>query len=104
MNRPVEQPQDATLATSRAEADSGGVDLADLESKMDKETAAVIIQSPNFFGILEPVREAAEMVHRHGALLIAVFTEAVSLGILRPVEEADIIAGELICRETRGEL
>jgi glycine dehydrogenase subunit 1 len=73
----------------------GSVDTKDLERKLNDATAAVIVQSPNFFGILEPVREAAEMTHRHGALLIVVFTEAVSLGILRPVEEADIVAGEL---------
>jgi glycine dehydrogenase subunit 1 len=35
------------------------------------------------------------MAHRHGALLILVFTEAVSLGLLEPVREADIVAGEL---------
>ena len=77
------------------ELELGSVDTNDLERRLNDAAAAVIIQSPNFFGILEPVREAAEMAHRHGALLIVVFTEAVSLGILRPVEEADIIAGEL---------
>jgi glycine dehydrogenase subunit 1 len=73
----------------------GVVDTQELDRKLDDMTAAVIVQSPNFFGILEPVREAAEIAHRHGALLIVVFTEAVSLGILRPPEEADIVAGEL---------
>ena len=76
-------------------SDSGAVDLADLESKMDKETAAVIIQSPNFFGIVENSRAAAEIAHKHGALLIFVFAEAVSLGLLEPPHDADIVAGEL---------
>jgi glycine cleavage system P protein (glycine dehydrogenase) subunit 1 len=76
-------------------AASGGVDLADLESKTDKETAAVIIQSPNFFGIVENTRAAAEIAHKHGALLIFVFAEAVSLGLLEPPRDADIVAGEL---------
>jgi len=75
--------------------DSGGIDLADLESKIDKETAAVIIQSPNFFGIVENTRAAAEIAHKHGALLIFVFAEAVSLGLLEPPRDADIVAGEL---------
>ncbi len=73
----------------------GTVDTSELEQKVDDRTAAVIVQSPNFFGIVEPVREAAEIAHRLGALLIVVFTEAVSLGILRPPQEADIVAGEL---------
>jgi glycine dehydrogenase subunit 1 len=75
--------------------DSGRLDLADMESKLDAATAAVIVQSPNFFGIVEDVNAAAEMAHRRGALLIHVFTEAVSLGLLDPVREADIVAGEL---------
>ncbi len=35
-------------------------------------TAAVIIQSPNFFGIVEDVKAAAEIAHKHGALLVVV--------------------------------
>ena len=62
---------------------------------MDDLTGAVIIQSPNFFGIVEQVKAAAEIAHRHGALLVVVFTEAVSLGLLEPPADADIVAGEL---------
>jgi glycine dehydrogenase subunit 1 len=76
-------------------AESGNLDLADLESKMDRLTGAVIIQTPNFFGIVEQVKAAAETAHRHGALLVVVFTEAVSLGLLEPPADADIVAGEL---------
>jgi glycine cleavage system P protein (glycine dehydrogenase) subunit 1 len=75
--------------------DSGRLDLEDLERNIDGDTAAVIIQSPNFFGIVEDVRAAAEITHQHGALLIFIFTEAVSLGILEPPRDADIVAGEL---------
>ena len=73
----------------------GTLDLEDLEKKIDPETAAVIIQSPNFFGVVEDVARAAEIAHRHGALLIFVFAEAVSLGLLEPPRDADIVAGEL---------
>jgi glycine dehydrogenase subunit 1 len=81
----------------------GTLDLQDLDRRLDPGsngrndalTAAVIVQSPNFFGVIEPLRQAAELAHRRGALLIVVFTEAVSLGLLRPPEEADIVAGEL---------
>ena len=75
--------------------DAGVLDLEDLERKMDGLTGAVIVQSPNFFGVVERVREAAEIAHQHGALLVVAFTEAVSLGILAPPADADIVAGEL---------
>jgi glycine dehydrogenase subunit 1 len=55
----------------------------------------VIIQTPNFFGIVEQVKEAAAIAHRRGALLVVVFSEAVSLGLLAPPVDADIVAGEL---------
>ena len=76
-------------------ADSGQIDVADLEAKLDAKTACVIIQSPNFFGIVEDVRKAAELAHSSGALLVFTFSEAVSLGILEPPRDADIVAGEL---------
>src|SRR5689334_16021491 len=75
--------------------ETGGIDLEDLERKMDDLTAAVIIQSPNFFGVVEQVKAAGEIAHKRGALLIVIFTEAVSLGLLQPPAEADIVAGEL---------
>ncbi|HWB84831.1 MAG TPA: aminomethyl-transferring glycine dehydrogenase subunit GcvPA [Bryobacteraceae bacterium] len=75
--------------------EAGTIDLEDLDRKMDSLTAAVIVQSPNFFGIVDQVRAAGEIAHRHGALLIVIFTEAVSLGILDPPAGADIVAGEL---------
>lgn len=73
----------------------GAANMEDLEQKIDDETAAVIIQTPNFFGVVEDVKEAAEIAHRRGALLVVMFTEAVSLGILEPPADADIVAGEL---------
>jgi glycine dehydrogenase subunit 1 len=75
--------------------ETGALDLSQVEQKIGAQTAAVIIQSPNFFGIVEDVRRAAEIAHRHGALLIVVFAEAVSLGLLEPPRDADIVAGEL---------
>jgi glycine dehydrogenase subunit 1 len=75
--------------------DTGALDPADLDRSITDDTAAVIIQSPNFFGIVEDVKTAAEIAHKRGALLVVMFTEAVSLGLLRPPAEADIVAGEL---------
>ena len=77
------------------QTETGQIDLEDLESKIDQETAAVIIQSPNFFGVIENVQAAADIAHKRGALLIFVFAEAASLGLLAPPTDADIVAGEL---------
>src|SRR5579863_3310483 len=74
---------------------AGTLDLEELERKIDDLTGAVIVQSPNFFGIVDEVKSAAEIAHKRGALLVVIFTEAVSLGILEPPAGADIVAGEL---------
>jgi glycine dehydrogenase subunit 1 len=74
---------------------TGAADLGDLACKLDGSTAAVILQSPNFFGVVEPVAAAASLAHAKGALLVASFTEAVALGLLEPPRDADIVAGEL---------
>ena len=75
--------------------ETGALDLEDLERQMDGLTAAVIVQSPNFFGIVDEVKAAAGIAHKNGALLVVIFTEAVSLGLLEPPADADIVAGEL---------
>src|SRR5437588_769709 len=58
------------------------------------QTACVVIQSPNFFGTIEDVTAIADIVHKKGALLSVSITEAVSLGIVKPPVEADIVAME----------
>jgi glycine dehydrogenase subunit 1 len=87
--------QGMPVATFGYDAERGTIDLEDLEKKLDDQTAAVLVQSPNFFGVVDQVKAAAELAHKHGALLVVLFTEAVSLGILEPPREADIVAGEL---------
>jgi glycine dehydrogenase subunit 1 len=77
------------------ENDTGAIDAGALEAAIDANTAAVIVQSPNFFGIVENIPQAAAIAHARGALLADVFTEAVSLGLLEPPRDADIVAGEL---------
>ena len=73
---------------------SGQIDLAALDAAVNDQTAAVVVQSPNFFGVLESWPKVAEIAHRRGALLIAVVTEPLSLALVRPPDEADIICGE----------
>ena len=74
--------------------ESGRIDLAALDAAVTAETACVLIQSPNFFGTIEDVAAIAELAHSRGALLIVSIAEAVSLGIVRPPAEADIVAME----------
>ena len=82
-------------ATVNCDPRTGQLDLEDLESSLSDDVAAVIVQSPNFFGIVEHIGEAAELAHRSGALLVVVVAEAASLGLLAPPVEADIVVGEL---------
>jgi len=87
--------QGMPVGTFGYDAEAGTIDLEDLDRKLDDQTAAVIVQTPNFFGIVDQVKAAAELAHSRGALLVVLFTEAVSLGILEPPADADIVAGEL---------
>jgi glycine dehydrogenase subunit 1 len=73
---------------------TGRVDLVALEAAVTEETAAVLIQSPNFFGTIEDVAKVAAIAHAKGALLIVSIAEAVSLGVVKPPVEADIVSLE----------
>jgi glycine dehydrogenase subunit 1 len=75
-------------------ASSGQVDANRLESAINTETAAVVVQSPNFFGVLEQIPRLASLAHTKGALLVVAITEGVSLGAVRPPAGADIVAME----------
>ncbi len=74
--------------------ENGRVDLKSLDQAITNDTACVLIQSPNFFGTIEDVAAIAEVVHKKGALLAVSIAEAISLGIVTPPREADIIAME----------
>jgi len=73
----------------------GQSDLADLAAKISSRTAGVILQNPNFFGIIEPLQAAAALAHEHKALLIAA-VDPISLAILKSPGSlgADIVVGE----------
>ncbi len=74
--------------------ENGRVDVKALEAAITDQTAAVLLQSPNFFGTLEDVAAIADIAHKKGALLIVSIAEALSLGIVRPPTEADIVSME----------
>src|SRR3989442_2022848 len=75
-------------------SESGRVDVADLERRIGNNVAAVVVQSPNFFGTIEQAHEIADIAHKHGALSIVNIAEAISMGILKPPDTADIVVGE----------
>ena len=67
-----------------------------LAETVDNETAALVVQSPNFFGCIEDVAALADAAHAKGALLVVVITEAMSLGLLKSPGAcgADIVVAE----------
>jgi glycine dehydrogenase subunit 1 len=68
----------------------------DILAAIDKDTSCVVVQSPSFYGQLIDLRPIAQKCQANGALLVAVFTEVVSLGLLEPpgAQGADIAVGE----------
>jgi glycine dehydrogenase subunit 1 len=78
-----------------AYSNNGRLNMDDLRHKLNESVAAVIVQTPNFFGVLEQINELSHVVSAKGALLVVVFTEAVALGLIEPPRDADIVVGEL---------
>ncbi len=68
----------------------------DALSELGNDVAAVIVQSPNFFGGVEDLQRIAEATHKTGALFVVVVAEGLSLGLLQPPGKlgADIVCGE----------
>lgn len=86
--------QHAGIELQHAQFDSNtGQTLVD---SIDDQTAAIVVQSPNFLGCIEDVEALAEKAHAKGALLIVAITEAMSLGLLRSpgASGADIVVAE----------
>ena len=73
-----------------------GQTSAKLTAALDDKTAALVVQSPNFFGCLENVSALAEKAHAAGALLVVAVTEGASLGLLKSAgaSGADIVVAE----------
>ncbi len=69
--------------------------MSDL-SKLSQDVACLVVQSPNFFGCIEDLKNLAEKAHSVGALLVVVVTEAISFGLLKTPGEcgADIVVAE----------
>jgi glycine dehydrogenase subunit 1 len=78
--------------------ENGVTSLTALEAAISPQTAAVVIQQPNFFGCIEDVHAIEPIAHKGKSLLITTITEPASLGILAPPSayNADIAVGELM--------
>ena len=68
----------------------------DILDHIDEQTAAIVVQTPDFYGHLRNIKTAADAAHAKGALLIVVITEVVSLGLLEAPGAlgADIVVAE----------
>lgn len=88
--------QHAGIELVRAEFDPATGQTSDVGELLDDKTAALVVQSPNFFGCIEDVAALAERAHAAGALLIVAVTEAISLGLLKSPGAcgADIVVAE----------
>ena len=77
-------------------AEKTGQSWQALAAAIDDETAALVVQSPNFFGCVEDLSALADAAHAKGALLIVAITEAMSLGLLKSPGAcgADIVVAE----------
>lgn len=75
---------------------SGGLDMEALKAGLDDQTAAVVVQSPNYFGVIEDLEAVGDLAHGQKALMAVVVAEALSMGLLRSPGElgADIVTGE----------
>jgi glycine dehydrogenase subunit 1 len=75
---------------------AGTLDLDDAAHKLDAQTSALLVQSPNHFGVVEDLSAIGDFAHSRQALFVTVVVEGLSLGLLEPPGSlgADIVCGE----------
>jgi glycine dehydrogenase subunit 1 len=73
---------------------TGTLDANALKAALRDDVCAVVVQSPNFLGAIENLAPVAAAAHAAGSLLIVAVAEALSLGLVKPPREADIVAME----------
>jgi len=87
--------QNLNIRFQQTHSAHGLANRSEIADSIDNETAAVILQNPNFFGCIDDFSDVAQLAHNKGALLI-VSCYPVSLGILKTpgAMGADIVTGE----------
>lgn len=91
------ETQDILLAPMAYHPKSGTIDLDFLKTNsIADQCLAVLVQNPNFFGIIEDLTAIKELCKTHDILLIVAITEPLSLALLKSPAElgADIVVGE----------
>ena len=83
------------IQTEIVPSPNGVVAVAELRGSLDDETAAVVLQYPNFLGIIEEIKLLIEATHEHGAMAIVV-ADPIAMGVLEPpgAMGADMVVGE----------
>ena len=83
------------LEVIEATIKEGVTDAEALKSLVNEDVAAVIVQYPNFFGRIEPLKEVEEIIHAYKGLFV-VNSNPLSLGVLTPPGKfgADIVIGD----------
>ena len=76
--------------------EQGRLNRQALQAHLNDELAVLCLQSPNAFGVIEEIQSLSDSVHASGALLVACFSEALSMGLLKSLgaQGADIVVGE----------
>lgn len=70
--------------------ESGKIDKNTLQELLTEEIAGLFVQSPNFFGVIEDMKELSALTHNKNAVSVQIITEALSLGLLIPPGENDV--------------
>jgi glycine dehydrogenase subunit 1 len=75
---------------------AGQVDPSRLEACLGSDVACVVVQNPNFYGVISDVAPLAQAAHQHGALVVQATTDPVAYAICQSPHEggADIAVAE----------
>jgi len=87
-------PSNAELVLVR-HAKNGTVDREHLK-ELVKDSAGLIVQYPNFFGVIDELKEISDIVHNAGGLFITTVTEPISMGL---IEAPGLIGADILCAE-----
>ncbi len=89
-------PDETEVLSIPYKREDGRTNEEELFSLLDDDVSAVVIQNPNFFGVIEDIYPVVDKVHQNQSLIIVCFSEAIAYGILKPPGEqgADIVTGE----------
>jgi len=89
-------PDEQEIVSIPYKRDEGRTDEEELFRFLDSDVSSVVIQNPNFFGVIEDFNTIVDKIHQNQSLIIICFSEAIAYGILKPPGEqgVDIVAGE----------